>query len=298
MQLAEKLNTPFPFYLNDDRKNLGLIAVITLFVFAFMIAFRSRNDLDLTLPQHLLFAGITFICLAINIILLPRLFPVWFDPVSWTVKKYIVLNIWHLVLIGIAASVVDIYYICPEKTVWENIIEANSRVVLRGIIPIALTTLFLRNIMLQETLKDALKANTELQKIQSLKKEVPKSSHSNTIILHSDTSETLSINLPDLLYVQADDNYSTVVWKNGEGIQKKLLRANLKSIESQMDNSFTMRCHRSYLVNINAIDMVSGNTNGYKLKILDTDIAIPVSRQKGKEVLEKISQWKNVMELS
>ncbi|MBX2964363.1 MAG: LytTR family transcriptional regulator [Cyclobacteriaceae bacterium] len=298
MKLVENLNTPFPFYLSDDRKNLGLITVITLFVLAFMVAFRSRNDLDLTPAQYLLFAGITFFCLAINIIVLPRFFPVWFDPVSWTVKKYILLNIGHLVIIGFAASLVDIYYICPEKTVWENIIEANSRVVLRGIIPIALTTLFLRNIMLQETLRDALKANKELQKIQSLKKDVPKSSHSNTITLHSDTSETLSINLPDLLYVQADDNYSTVVWKNGEGIQKKLLRANLKSIESQMDNSFTMRCHRSYLVNINAIDMVSGNTNGYKLKILDSDIAIPVSRQKGKEVLEKISQWKNVMELS
>lgn len=298
MQLVEKLNTPFPFYLNDDRKNLGLIAVITVFVLAFMIAFRSRNDHDLTLSQHLLFAAITFICLTINMILLPRLFPVWFDPVSWTVKKYILLNIGHLILIGFAASLVDIYYICPEKTVLENIIEANSRVVLRGIIPIALTTLFLRNIMLQETLKDALKANKELHKIQSLKKETPKSGHANTITLHSDTSETLSLNLPDLLYVQADDNYSTVVWKNGDGIQKKLLRANLKSIENQMDNSFTMRCHRSYLVNINAIDMVSGNTNGYKLKILDTDIAIPVSRQKGKEVIEKISQWKNVMELS
>ncbi len=298
MRLAEKLNTPFPFYLNDDRKNLGLIAVISLFVLAFMIAFKSRNDLDLTLAQHLLFAGITFTCLGINILVLPRLFPVWFDPVSWTVKKYILLNLGHLILIGIAASFVDIYYICPEKTVWENITEANSRVVLRGIIPIALTTLFLRNIMLQETLKNALKANKELHKIQTLKKEVPKSSHANAITLYSDTSETLSINLPDLLYVQADDNYSTVVWRNGEGIQKKLLRANLKSIENQMDNAFTMRCHRSYLVNINAIDMVSGNTNGYKLKILDTDIAIPVSRQKGKEIMEKISQWKNVMELS
>lgn len=298
MQFAEKLNEPFPFYLNDDRKNLGLIAVISLFVLAFMISFKSTNDLNLTPAQHFLFAVITFICLAINIVLLPRLFPVWFDPVSWTVKKYILLNIGHLILIGFAASLVDIYYVCPEKTVWENIIEANSRVVLRGIIPIALTTLFLRNILLQETLKNALKANKELQKIQSLKKEVPKSNHANAITLYSDTSETLSINLPDLLYVRADDNYSTIVWKNGEGIQKKLLRANLKSIENQMDNSFTMRCHRSYLVNINAIDMVSGNTNGYKLKILDTDIAIPVSRQKGKEVIEKISQWKNVMELS
>lgn len=274
-----------------------LVAVISLFVLAFMHFFKLPNDHDLTLGQLVLFAGVTFVCLILNIVLLPRIFPALYDTENWNLKKYIILNIWHLFSIGMASSLVDIVYICPEKTILENILEANSRVVVKGIIPIALTTLFLRNTMLQQNLKSALQANKELQKIQSLKRE-PALKNSNTVTLYSDTSETLSINLPDLLYVQADDNYSTVVWQNGEGIQKKLLRANLKSIESQMDNVFTMRCHRSYLVNINAISLVSGNANGYKLKILDTDILIPVSRQKSKEVMEKISQWRNVMELS
>lgn len=297
MNWSEKLNAPFPFYLNDDRKNVALITVITAFVIAFMYFFKLPNDLSLTLGQHFLFGGITFVCLIINIVWLPRIFPNLYDTENWNLKKYILLNIWHLVLIGIGSSLLDIFYICPEKTVLENIMEANSRVVVKGIIPIALTTLFLRNTMLQQNLRSALQANKELQKIQSLKRE-PAVKNNNTVTLYSDTSETLSLNLPDLLYVQADDNYSTVVWQNGDGIQKKLLRANLKSIESQMDNVFTMRCHRSYLVNINAISLVSGNANGYKLKILDTDILIPVSRQKSKEVMEKISQWRNVMELS
>jgi DNA-binding LytR/AlgR family response regulator len=296
MSLLSKLNAPFPYYLNDDRKNIALIGAITLFVVAFMYFFKSATDRDLTLAQLFLLSGITFTCLIINIVLLPRFMPVWFDPVTWNLKKYIILNIWHLVLIGIASSLVDILFITPEKTIVENITEAYTRVTLKGIIPIALTTLFLRNTMLQQNLKSALQANKELQKIQTLRKEPVKST--NSITLYSDTSETLTLNLPDLLYVQADDNYSTIVWKNGDGIQKKLLRANLKSIERQIDNSFTLRCHRSYLVNINAISNVAGNANGYKLKILETDYFIPVSRQKGKEVIDKISQWRNVLELS
>lgn len=295
MKLAERLNEPFPFYLNDDRKNVGLVVVISAFVVAFMYFFKLSTDHDLTLPQHFLFGGVTMGCLLINIVWLPRVLPAWFD--NFNLKKYILLNIWHLVLIGMASSVVDIFYICPEKTVWENIVEAHSRVAIKGIIPIALTTLFLRNTMLRQNLNSALKANLELNKIQSLKKETSRN-NTNSITLYSDTSETLTLNLPDLLYVEADDNYSTVVWKNGNGIEKKLLRANLKSIENQLDNSFTLRCHRSFLVNINAISNVAGNTNGYKLKILDSDIFIPVSRQKGKDVIEKISQWRNVMELS
>jgi hypothetical protein len=296
MSLAEQLNAPFPYYLNDDRKNVVLIAAISAFVVAFMYFFRGINDRSLSVGMHFVFGGITFVCLLINIVILPRIFPVWFDPTAWNLRKYIVINIGHLLLIGFAASLVDIFYLCPEKTIWENVLEANSRVVLKGVIPIALTTLFLRNTMLQQNLRSALQANKQLQKIQDLKKETPKGS--NSLVLYSDTSETLTLNLPDLLFVEADDNYSTVVWKNGHGVQKKLLRANLKSLEGQIDNAFTLRCHRSYLVNINAISNIAGNANGYKLTIRDTDFSIPVSRQKGKEVIEKISHWRNMMELS
>lgn len=295
MSLREKLNSPFPYYLNDDRKNLLLISVITVFVIAFMYLFKTPNDLDLSFNHHLLFGGITFVCLIINIIFFPKFFPVWFDATTWNLKKYIVLNIWHLLLIGMASSAVDILYICPEKPFWENVLEAHGRVVLKGAIPIALITLFLRNIMLQQNLKTAIIANKELSKIESLKKEIPKTN--NAITIFTDTSETLTFNLPELLFIEADDNYSTVFWKNGHGIEKKLLRANLKNVENQLNNSFTIRCHRSYIVNVHAISTITGNTNGYKLQIRDSDFSIPVSRPKGKELMEKISQLRNMMEL-
>lgn len=294
MNLKDNLSTPFPYYLQDDRKNLILIAVISVFVVIFMYVFKTPGDHELTLPQHFLFGGITFACLVINIIVLPKLFPGWFD--NWTLGKYILINIGHLFLIGVASSLVDIFYICPNLSVAENLIQANTRVVIKGIIPIALTTLFLRNALLQQNLNNALQANRELKKIQQIKTDSAK--ETSRITLHSETSETLEINLPDLLFVEADDNYSTVFWKNGHGIQSKLLRANLKSIESQLDNSFTLRCHRSFLVNVNAIDSVSGNANGYKLRIRGTDIIIPVSRQKGKEVMERIHQLRSMMELA
>ena len=153
--------------------------------------------------------------------------------------------------------------------------------------------------MLKQNLKDAFLDNQELEKIKNLKKETQiKTVLNNFLTIHSDTSENLSLHLPDLLFVEADDNYSTVYWKNGDGIQKKLLRINLKNIESQINNSFALRCHRSYIVNVNAISNITGNTNGYKLQILDTEFFIPVSRPKGKDVIEKIQQLKNVMELA
>lgn len=301
MRWYQKLNSPFPFYLNDDRKNIAFIGFVSLFVVFFLQVYKPQHSFqtELTLPQKFLFGGVTFIILFLNIIVFPKLYPRIFDPLNWTVKKYILLTLFHCLLIGIISTIIDEVYICPERTLWQNIVGANTQVAQTGLIVITIMTLFLRNTYLQQNLKSAIGANRELEKIKTLKKEAEEKITSNgALTIYSETSETLSFHLPHLLFVEADDNYSTVVWKNEKGIQKKLLRVNLKSIESQIDNNFAIRCHRSYIVNVNAIGNIIGNTNGYKLQILDTDISIPVSRPKGKEVIEKIHQLRSMMELA
>jgi hypothetical protein len=291
------LNQPFPFYLNDDRKNFVLVFFISAFVTVFLYLFKTENEFGFADGLQWLHGLITFGVLTFNILVLPKIFPVWMDPISWNIKKYAVLNVLHLMLIWAVATILEKLFFCPLGMGW-TVVAAHTvgQVAIKGVIPIALTTMFLRARMLQENLREAIKTNQELQKIQTLKKDVPKSA--NQITLYSDTSESLTFNMPDLLFIEADDNYSTVMWKEAGQIQKKLLRVNLKNIESQLDNSFTLRCHRSYIVNVNAISAISGNTNGYKLKINGSDFSIPVSRPKGKEVMEKISQLRNMMELS
>ena len=299
-QLSAWLNAPFPFYLNDDRKNFCLVAVISVFVTLFLYLFKTESDFSFANGLEWLHGLITFGALLFNLLVLPRIFPVLMDPTTWTIKKYIVFNVWHLVLIWAIATVLEKVFFCPFDMSWLTVAKhAVVQVAIKGIIPITLCTLFLKAQLLQQNLREAIRTNQELQKIQVLKKEAKESiKTASQITLYSDTSESLTFNLPDLLFIEADDNYSTVMWKEGGVIQKKLLRVNLKNLESQLDNSFTLRCHRSYIVNVNAISAISGNTNGYKLKINGSDFSIPVSRPKGKEIMEKISQLRNMMELS
>jgi DNA-binding LytR/AlgR family response regulator len=298
LNLNERLRAPFPYYLNDDRKNLLIITAISLFVIFFLMVYKPYKnfDEDLTFANMCLFGGVTFLVLAFSMILLPKVFPVVFDPVNWTLGKYLTQTLAHCFVIGFISVFIDAFYICPYKSLEEIIVHAYTQVALIGIIPVTFMTLLLKNNLLQENLREAIRANQELEKIRNLKNEASKQAH-HGITIYSDTSETLTLNLPDLLFIQADDNYSTVFWLEGSEIQKKLLRINLKNIESQINNSFTIRCHRSYMVNIHAISSVTGNTNGYKLRIKDTDHYIPVARPKGKEVMEKIQQLKNMMEL-
>jgi DNA-binding LytR/AlgR family response regulator len=295
------LNQPFPFYLNDERKNFVLVCVVSAFVTIFLYLFKTNSEFDFEdLRLEWLHGTITFGVLTFNILLLPRIFPVLMDPISWTIKKYFFVNVLHLAFIWILVTIIEKFLFCPaEMNLGDVASHAITQVAIKGVIPIALVTLFLKAQMLQQNLVEAIRTNQELQKIQTLKTESKDTTrNSNQVTLYSDTSESLTFNLPDLLFIEADDNYSTVVWKESEVLQKKLLRVNLKNLESQLNNSFALRCHRSYIVNINAIGAISGNTNGYRLKINGSDFYIPVSRPKGKEVMEKISQLRNVMELS
>jgi hypothetical protein len=298
LNVSERLQSPFPYYLNDDRKNLLVIFLISAFVVVFMSVYKPYRNLEqeLSFANMCLFGGVTFFVMGISIIALPKMFPAAFDPTAWTIQKYILQTFFQCFIIGIFSIVIDKVYLCPEKTIGEITIHAFTQVILIGIIPVTIMTMFLKNIMLQQNLVVAIHANQEIQKIKSLKHEVAKAGN-NAITLFSDTSETLEFNLPDLLFIEADDNYATVYWLDQGQVQKKLLRANLKNLETQLDNSFTIRCHRSYIVNVHAISSVTGNTNGYKLRIKDTDHFIPVARPKGKEVMEKIRQLKNMMEL-
>jgi hypothetical protein len=295
-RISDALNAPFPFYLNDDRKNFVLVFMISVFVTLFLYVFRTPNEFAPSSGLQWLHGLITFVCLSVNVLALPRLFPAAMDPVSWNYRKYILLNFFHLSLIGASTTVVEKLFVCQELPWFVVASNVSTQVLLKGVIPIAFTTLFIKAHLLQQNLQEAVTTNRELQKIKDLKKDAPKTD--NYVTLFSDTSESLSFNLPDLLFVEADDNYSTVAWKEADGVRKKLLRVNLKNIESQLNNSFALRCHRSYIVNVNAISAISGNTNGYRLKIKDSDFSIPVSRPKGKEVMDKISQLRNMMELS
>lgn len=298
LNVSERLRSPFPYYLNDDRKNFLVILAIGAFVVFFMSVYRPyRNfEQELTFANMCIFGGVTVIVMGFSIIVLPKIFPVAFDPTNWTIQKYILQTFGQCFIIGMVSVVIDKLYICPEKMVGEIVVHAFTQVLLIGIIPVTIMTMLLKNIMLQQNLIIAIQANHELEKIRNLKHDVAKPG-TNEVTIFSDTSETLKFNLPDLLFIEADDNYSTVYWLDNNEVQKKLLRANLKNLESQLNNSFTIRCHRSFLVNVHAISSVTGNTNGYKLRIRDTEHFIPVARQKGKEVMDKISQLKNMMEL-
>ena len=110
------------------------------------------------------------------------------------------------------------------------------------------------------------------------------------VSIKTDTKEELEINLNNLVYIEAQENYSRVVWKEDDQIIEKILRVTLKKIETQIVGSNIVRCHRSYIINTKVKFSILGNSNGYWLKSKLLNHTIPISRSLGKEIVGKLKK--------
>ncbi len=108
--------------------------------------------------------------------------------------------------------------------------------------------------------------------------------------LQTDTREVFTINLENLVYVEAQENYSKIVWTDNDEVKEKLLRVTLKKIEDQVVDDAIVRCHRSYIINTKVNFTILGNSNGYCLESDLVKHTIPISRSIGKEIVHKLKK--------
>jgi len=120
------------------------------------------------------------------------------------------------------------------------------------------------------------------------------------IILHGDSRETLIVNPYDIMYAESVGNYLSIVYFNESFSESdkpvtelctKRLRSSLKDVEEALETfPFLVHIHRAFLVNINFITQVSGNSAGYKVSMFSTDKVLPVSKANVATFRDKIKE--------
>ncbi|MDP3437292.1 MAG: LytTR family DNA-binding domain-containing protein [Bacteroidales bacterium] len=97
----------------------------------------------------------------------------------------------------------------------------------------------------------------------------------------------LSVLCNDLLYIESSENYVVINYSSKGKIKRYLLRNTLKNIEGALERSRIIRCHRSYLVNLERAKVIRRDKEGLFIE-LDSDgvIDIPVSKSYQKKVSE------------
>lgn len=96
----------------------------------------------------------------------------------------------------------------------------------------------------------------------------------------------------NLLCIRSMENYCTLYYLSNKGISKQLFRISLSNILIQVETHNTQRCHRSYIVNLNKVNKLKGNAQGYKLIISEMDFDIPVSRSFISVIIPRLHQLK------
>jgi len=99
------------------------------------------------------------------------------------------------------------------------------------------------------------------------------------ITLEGTTNEHVTLEISNLLYIEAVGNYVKVVNKRDDKVQTNMLRATMKQMEDVLQAyPMIVRCHRAFMANLNQVEQISSNSRAMQLMIRHTHDAIPVSR--------------------
>ena len=77
-------------------------------------------------------------------------------------------------------------------------------------------------------------------------------------------NKMIKLLLSDILYIEADRNYCNIVTSD----QNYLLASTLKIMEGKLPNSYFIRVHRSYIINISKLDVVAEGHLEIKRKVI------------------------------
>ena len=284
--LSYFLIQPYPFYMEGKKiwKALIVIFFITLsfnyLLQPFDVNHREHkmnyfwiSVLHSTTPLIILFI-ISFII---------RKYPKIVD--AWNIKKEFQFILIILILTGIVQFLIrDIIYDNSQNWSWHYLWEEISNTLFAGffiaaiIIPINMSALHLKNQQKADIISSTFAKVKEIE-------------ISSTISIETDVkSEKFIFDSNRFLYAKSEGNYIEIYFKSDDSIIKLTKRLSLKSLENQLQSfKFIIKTHRSILLNFNSIENVSGNAQGYKIKLKECSHTLPVSRNYIKSFESKAS---------
>ncbi|WP_431165128.1 LytR/AlgR family response regulator transcription factor [Tenacibaculum halocynthiae] len=274
-QIKNYLKEPYPYYYEKSDRLLLLLLFIAILSFLFSYFFEpfvvNVNEHKISYFWILLIHAFTPFPIAyLYFILLNNSKK---DTEIWTLGKEIFHLSMILLIIGITSFLIrDLIYTNPDnwsfKYFWEEIRNTFliGILLLVVVLPINLERLINKH---KASLKEITPINFD------------STSHNLIISIKNSMSEDcFELKIKDFLFAKVESNYTEVYTFSTNKIHKTLIRVTLKDLEEQLKlvSHNIFKSHRSYLVNLNKINSISGNAQGYELVLKNSSLKVPVSR--------------------
>lgn len=284
------LKQPFPFEMPVTGAFLSNITA-GLFVSLFLLIFQPFGAGDYIAEGRTWilwgYGLVTFMVLIINVLVLPSVLPAIFNETKWNILKSIIFQFWNIISIG-TANLLFAKYIGGKNLSIMDIPEFLLTALAIGFFPVIFGIFSIYVYLLNKYTGSSKRINNGIVPFGDRREKSDESPE--TVIITSETGkDTAKINLKTLLFVKSVDNYVEIYCAGNEKIEKTLLRSSLKRIEKNLnDYPCLFKCHRAYLINVNNISNVTGNSQGYKLKFKEIENLIPVSRNYSKKFIQLV----------
>ena len=130
----------------------------------------------------------------------------------------------------------------------------------------------------------------ELEELRLLNEKLKSLTAGGEATLSGTTNESVTLDIADLLYIEAVGNYVKVMQiRNGE-VKTNMLRATMKQMEDTLKAyPAIVRCHRAFLVNLGQVEQISSNSHAMQLVMRHSHDAIPVSRSNMAQIKEAVN---------
>ncbi|MEZ5106294.1 MAG: LytTR family DNA-binding domain-containing protein [Draconibacterium sp.] len=264
--MLQLLNKKFTL-LDQKQDRLFLIVVVFVFSVFFLNIFEPFNIgrwySDSGIIKFLRLSSYGFV---IALVYLFTQFPLrrFFKTTAFTVKSYL---LWLFIEIVLISLVYIFLYGNPLGNFVNDFLFSTKYTLLGIVLPYTFAVLLIYY-------------KKQKAEIKTLQNEASKPSEKRLIVFKDESGKVkFSVQSQDILLLESTDNYISVYYSFENKVQRKLLRNTLKNMEEMLEKSNIVRCHRSFMVNINNIDFVQKEGKKMIVRIKQLNNEIPVSQK-------------------
>ena len=276
-----------PKYLLTKQNQTLMVLFVSLFAVIFINIFKPFGSEDwmtkgrFTPTEYLLWSTI-LVSLGMSIVAISRVIMYHYSkkPVhSITILKYALWVIVELLLLSASFTVLALItsYGGASRDPMEIYKNALQNTIFIMFIPYLIFIMYLSY-------------QDKSAKLRTIMEENLGNKSTSFIAFHDDRGILqLSVAKENLLYIESADNYiSTWYLKNGQ-LKKQHIRITLKDLSQQLADTNIVRCHRSFMVNLDQIKVLRREKENLFIELGYPGLKeIPISKTYGEEVLKRI----------
>lgn len=279
------LRQQVPDFLLMTRNQVGIVAFVAVFVLLFVNIFRPYELPEVMGTTMFMYFVWSLVLVAFGLIVLfiSRLC------MFYIARKHPITRIsycaWVFIELVVVAVIFAVCFYCigTENDFMEAFLKCALYSALMILPPYICSIFYLS--MRDKTNK--LRAMEDQLDVALTQKAATK----NIISFYDERGELqLSVTKENFLYIEAADNYVHIWYLKNNLPRKLVMRSTLQRMEEELSGTHVMRCHRSYLANMDQVKVLRRDKDGFYIEMGINGVPdLPVSKTYSESVLKWLS---------